>query len=204
MPGWLRRCQTLGKNSNHCSFTAQGWPLHRRAPQASAGLLGQDIHAPSSTVEGRGPSHPAIQSSFRGEAKQFKASGCGDPSHKSRWMLAPNSKYGHQNCPWLTDLPLYLTLQLPQCTILCVANMPSFIFPSSTTADNQFLWLEKCHGNAGTHPLGCSTYSKAVCDSLYLVLVLWVHRRKRNHSAKDNPGLWLCHTAWHRTAVNLL
>lgn len=61
-----------------------------RAPQASAGLLGQDIHVPSSTVEGRGPSHPAIQSSFRGEAKQFNASGSGDLSHKSRWMLAPN------------------------------------------------------------------------------------------------------------------
>lgn len=160
----------------------------------------------SPAAPGRDVSHlPQQQSSFRGEAKKFKASGSGDPSHKSRWMLAPNIQ------------------QIWSPGELSFANRPSRVLNTASTTVHKPVWL----------PIGCCPFFPAVqqhttnssgwrslveiqahipWDAAFtpqlfvasLVLALWVHRRRRNHSAKDNPRLWLCPTAWHRTAVNLV
>ena len=50
---------------------------------ASAVLRRQDVCVPSSTGEGFVPSHPGTESSLSDEAKNFKASGNGNPSHKA-------------------------------------------------------------------------------------------------------------------------
>lgn len=136
--------------------TAASLLLSAPAQESSTGLLGQDILVPFSTREGRGPSHPAIQSSFRGEAKKFKASGSGNPPHKSRWMLASNIQqiWSPGELSFAKRPPCVLNAAAP------TVHNPGwswFVFTSSTTADNKFLWLEKCCRNAGTCHLGCST-----------------------------------------------
>lgn len=206
MPSWLRRCQTSGKDSNHCSFTAHEWSPHRRAPQASAVLPGQDIHVPSSNGEGCGQSHPAIESSFRGEAKKFKASGSGDPSYKGRWMLAPNiqrirspGELSFANSPPCVLNAAPTTMHNPVWS----STGPYSFFPAvQQQTTNSSGWRSVVEMQA--HVTWDAAFTaKLLVIPCTLALALWVHRRRRNHSAKDNPGLQLCHTAWHRTAVNL-